>query len=114
MISKVFKGTNVDPSKRDLRWFSMSGTLKDILLDPISDICDAIYWYVCIVNHHSTMINMFQFYIFYCSNITTNLQNKKLSIKEVDDWKVTISNYAPFPTISFTFDKVSWENIGQL
>jgi len=33
----------------------------------------------------TTMINMIQLYNFFCSGITTNLKNKKLSTMEVED-----------------------------
>jgi hypothetical protein len=52
---------------------------------------------------------MIIFIFFYCPDITSNLQNKKLSVREVKDWKVSIPSSDLFPTIPFTFDKVFWE-----
>ena len=54
------------------------------------------------------------FIIFYCSDITTNLKNKKLSTTEVEDWKVTIPNYDRFPTNPLTFDEMYWESYWQI
>ncbi len=39
----------------------------------------------------------------------SNLKNKKLSVREVEDWKVSIPSYDLFPTVPLTFDKVFWE-----
>jgi hypothetical protein len=52
---------------------------------------------------------MFQFYNFDCPDITTNMEKNDLSIREVEDRKVTIPSYDLFHTIPFTFDKVYWE-----
>ena len=52
---------------------------------------------------------MIKFSILYCPDITTNLKNKKLSVREVEDWKVSIPSYDIFPTVPLTFDKVFWE-----
>ena len=52
---------------------------------------------------------MIQIHIFYCPDITTNLTNKKLSVREVEDRKVSIPSYELFPTVPLTFDKVFWE-----
>jgi hypothetical protein len=52
---------------------------------------------------------MIKFIILYCPDITTNLKNKKLSVREVEDWMVSIPSYDIFPTVPLTFDKVFWE-----
>ena len=49
---------------------------------------------------------MIIFVIFYWPDITSNLKNKKLSVREVDDWKVSIPSYDLFSTVPLTFDKV--------
>ncbi len=52
---------------------------------------------------------MIKFIIFYCPDITSKLKNKKLSVREVEDRKVSIPSYDLFPTVPLTFDKVFWE-----
>ena len=52
---------------------------------------------------------MIKFIIFYCPDITSKLKNKKLSVREVVEWKVSIPSYDLFPTVPLTFDKVFWE-----
>ena len=32
-----------------------------------------------------------------------------MSVREVEDWKVSIPSYDLFPTVPLTFDKVFWE-----
>ena len=53
---------------------------------------------------------MIKFIILYCPDIASNLKNKKLSVREVDDWKVSIPSYDLFPTVPLTCDKVFWED----
>ena len=52
---------------------------------------------------------MIKFIILYCPDITSNLKNKKLSVREVEDWKVSIPSYDLFPTVPLTFNKVFWK-----
>ena len=55
------------------------------------------------------MKNMIQFYYFLLSDIIANLKNNKLSLMQVEDWKVTILSYDLFPTVPLTFDEMYWE-----
>ncbi len=48
------------------------------------------------------------------SGVATNLQNKGLSVSQVEDWKITIPSFDLSPTIPLTIDKVYWEAYWQI
>ena len=117
MISIVFIGTKVFPSKRDLCWFSISGYTRP------SKICSWTKSQVYVMRYKKVCLHCYSsfqndkcynFIIFYCSDTTANLKSKKLSTKEVEDWKVTFQVMTSSPSFHSYLMRCIGKHIGQL
>lgn len=42
------------------------------------------------------------------TDITAKLRGKGLSVKQVEDWNITVESFALFPTVPLLFDEESW------
>jgi hypothetical protein len=83
---------------------------KNMFLEPISAVCDAIYQGMFSLLFIIPQCQIwFNFVFLSCSDITTNLNSHNLSTTDVEDWKVIIPSYDIFPTVPLTFDEAYWK-----
>lgn len=112
MISMVSIGTKNAGSKLGLHWYSKNGHSRILEMFSLAQSHAFVMQYIKVSLHCQSSFHNEKYaltLIVINSDVTSNLRTKKMSVSQVDDWKISIPSFDIFPTVPIMFDEVYWE-----